>query len=231
MLRAIIADDEPAVGKLIRYFLEEEQFPISVVAEVSDGLAAMEAIRTLDPDLVFTDIQMPGMTGLEIIEKAKEEQCRAKFIVVTAYGFFEYAQAALRLGADDLLLKPIDGEQLIASVNRAVGVRFSANRQVNEILLYIDEHLGETLTLESIAQKFYISTYHLSHMFKKHMDMSCIECIHWRRINKAKELMKASNLSIKEISEQIGYPNLNNFYTRFKKYTGMTPKTYMTRGK
>ena len=229
MLRAIIADDEPAVGKLIRYFLEEEQFPISVVAEVSDGLAAMEAIRTLEPDLVFTDIQMPGMTGLEIIEKAKKEQCRAKFIVVTAYGFFEYAQAALLLGADDLLLKPIDGEQLIASVNRAVGVRFSANRQVNEILLYIGAHLSEPLTLQRIADHFFISSYHLSHLFKKYMGRTCIDCIHWMRIDRAKELLRTTNLSIKEISEKTGYSNLNNFYMHFKKNTGVTPKVYITR--
>ena len=73
MLRAVIADDEPAVGKLIRYFLQEEQLPISIAAEVSDGQAALEAIRQHDPDLVFMDIQMPVLTGLEVIEQAKAE--------------------------------------------------------------------------------------------------------------------------------------------------------------
>ena len=231
MLRAVIADDEPAVGKLIRYFLQEEQLPISIAAEVSDGQAALEAIRQHDPDLVFMDIQMPVLTGLEVIEQAKAEQCRAKFIIVTAYSIFAYAQTALRLGASDLLLKPISGEHLIESINRTVGLEFSSNWQVNEILLYIDGHLGENLTLESISQEFYISAYHLSHLFKKHMGMSCVECVHWRRIERAKELMQNSSKSIKEISEQIGYPNLNNFYTRFKKRTGMTPKAYMMRGR
>ena len=174
MLYAVIADDEPAVGKLIRYFLKEEQLPISIAAEVGDGQAALEAIRQYDPDLVFMDIQMPVLTGLEVIEQARAEQSRAKFIIVTAYSIFEYAQTALRLGASDLLLKPISGENLIESINRAVGLEFSSNWQVNEILLYIDGHLGENLTLESISQKFYISAYHLSHLFKKHMGMSCV---------------------------------------------------------
>jgi len=230
MLRAIIADDEPAVGKLIRYFLNEEQMPVQIVAEVSDGHAALEAIRTHRPDLVFMDIQMPGMTGLEVVERAKEEHSTAKFIIITAYSIFEYAQTALRLGADDLLLKPINGSQLIASVNRAVGMQFSSNRQVNDILLYLNDHLSESLTLNDIAEKFYISSYHLSHLFKKYMGMTCIECVHWMRIEKAKELLKNTNLSIKEISERTGYSNLNNFYMHFKKLTGMTPKVYTTRG-
>lgn len=65
MLRAIIADDEPAVGKLIRYFLNEEQMPVQIIAEVEDGQAALDAILTHRPDLVFLDIQMPVITGLE----------------------------------------------------------------------------------------------------------------------------------------------------------------------
>lgn len=229
MLRAMIADDEPAVGKLIRYFLNEEQMPIQIIAEVGDGQAALDTILTQHPDLVFLDIQMPVMTGLDVIERAKREHCTAKFIVITAYSVFEYAQSALRLGADDLLLKPINGQQLIAAINRAVGMKFSSNRQVNDILLYLGDHLGESLTLNDIAEKFYISSYHLSHLFKKYMGMTCIECVHWMRIEKAKDLLINTNKSIKEISEQTGYSNLNNFYMHFKKLTGMTPKSYVTR--
>lgn len=230
MLRAIIADDEPAVGKLIRYFLNEEQMPVQIIAEVGDGQAALDAILTHRPDLVFLDIQMPVITGLEVIERAKREHCTAKFIIITAYSIFEYAQTALRLGADDLLLKPINGDQLITAINRAVGMQFSSNRQVNDILLYLNEHLGESLTLNDIAEKFYISSFHLSHLFKKYMGMTCIECVHWMRIEKAKNLLKNTNMSIKEISETTGYSNLNNFYMHFKKLTGMTPKAYTTRG-
>ena len=208
MLRAIIADDEPAVGKLIRYFLNQEQMPVQIIAEVGDGQAALDAILTQRPDLVFMDIQMPVMTGLEVIERAKREHSTAKFIIITAYSIFEYAQTALRLGADDLLLKPINGDQL----------------------LYLNEHLSESLTLNDIAEKFFISSYHLSHLFKKYMGMTCIECVHWMRIEKAKNLLKNTNMSIKEISESTGYSNLNNFYMHFKKLTGMTPKAYTTRG-
>ena len=226
MLRAIIADDEPAVGKLIRHFLNKEQMPVQIIDEVTDGQAALDAILTQRPDLVFLDVQMPVMTGLDVIERAKRQHSTAKFIIITAYSIFEYAQAALRLGADDLLLKPLSGDQLIASVNRAVGMQFSGNRQVNDILLYLNDHLSESLTLSEIAEKFYISSYHLSHLFKKYMGKTCIECVHWMRIEKAKELLKNTNMSIKEISERTGYANLNNFYMHFKKLTGMTPKAY-----
>lgn len=228
MLKAVICDDESAVGKLIRYFLQESQVPISIVGEAGDGFSALDLILTLKPDIVFMDVQMPGMTGLEVIEKAKAAQSTSKFIVITAYSVFEYAQTALRLGADDMLLKPINGDQLIDSVNRTIGMKFSSNKQVNNILMYIEEHLSESLQLSDIAAHFYISSYHLSHLFKKHMNMTCIDCIHWLRIEKAKELLQNSSLSIKEISEQTGYSNLNNFYMHFKKQTGTTPKAYIS---
>lgn len=230
MLRAFIADDEAAVGKLIRHFLQEEQIPVEIIGEASDGTTALTEILKLNPDLVFMDVQMPGMTGLEVIEHAKASHFTGKFIIITAYSVFEYAQTALRLGADDMLLKPISGEQLIHSINRAVGMQFSSNRQVNSILLYLEEHLAENLTLNDIAEHFYISTYHLSHLFKKHMNMTCIDCIHWMRIERAKTLLLNSAYSIKEISEMTGYSNLNNFYMHFKKQTGLTPKAYINRG-
>ena len=174
------------------------------------------------------DIQMPVLTGLEVIEQAKAEQCRAKFIIVTAYSIFAYAQTALRLGASDLLLKPISGEHLIESINRTVGLEFSSNWQVNEILLYIDGHLGENLTLESISQKFYISAYHLSHLFKKHMGMSCVECVHWRRIERAKELYRTGSCDKREAPYAVGFSDAKYFNQVFRKITGMSPSEYLS---
>ena len=228
MLRVVIADDDIAAAMRLRSFLREEQMPIEIIAEVGDGRSALETVLMEKPDLVFIDVQMPRMNGLEVVSRAKEEHSTAKFIVITAYNSFDFAQRALRLRADDILLKPISRDQLIASVNRAVGMQFSSNRQVNEILLYIGAHLHEPMTLQKIADQFFISSYHLSHLFKKYMGMTCIDCIHWMRIERAKELLRGTNLSIKEISERTGYSNLNNFYMHFKKLTGMTPKLYIS---
>lgn len=229
MLRVVIADDDMAAAMRLRSFLREEQMPIEIIAEVGDGLTALNTILEEKPDLVFIDVQMPQMTGFSVIERARAENSTAKFIVITEYSSFEYAQSALRLRADDILLKPVLREQLIESVNRTVGMQFSSNRQVNEILLYIGAHLSEPLTLQRIADHFFISSYHLSHLFKKYMGRTCIDCIHWMRIDRAKELLRTTNLSIKEISEKTGYSNLNNFYMHFKKNTGVTPKVYITR--
>lgn len=229
MLRVVIADDDLSAAARLRTLLREEQMPIEVIAEVGDGASALEVILEQKPDLVFVDVQMPRMNGLEVIRLAKAKHATAKFIIITAYSSFDYAQLALRLRADDILLKPINRDQLIASLNRAVGLQFSSNRQVNEILLFIGAHLSEQLTLQRIADQFFISSYHLSHLFKKYMGMTCIDCIHWMRIERAKDMLRNTNMSIKEISEKNGYSNLNNFYMHFKKLTGMTPKAYITR--
>ena len=85
MLRAIIADDEPAVGKLIRHFFEKEQIPVQIIDEVNDGQAALDAILTQRPDLVFLDIQMPGMTGVELAKRIKKISfIMSRFVVLLA---------------------------------------------------------------------------------------------------------------------------------------------------
>jgi len=117
MIRALIVDDEaPARDKLRRWLSEPPD--VEVVGECGDGLAAAEAIDRLAPDAVFLDIQMPGLSGLEVA--AQLEPARAPWIVfVTA--FDEHAVKAFELDAVDYLLKPYDKDRLKKSLERLRG--------------------------------------------------------------------------------------------------------------
>jgi two-component system LytT family response regulator len=114
MMRVLIVDDEAPARDKLRRWLEERQ-DVEIVAEAADGLAAATAIDKLSPDVVFLDIQMPGMNGLEVA--AQLEPASAPLLVfVTAYD--EHAIKAFELNAIDYLLKPYDKDRLRKTLER-----------------------------------------------------------------------------------------------------------------
>ena len=104
MIKTVIIDDEPAVVSIIKYFVKKEKLPLDIVATAQRGDEGIELINKLNPQLVFLDIKMPVVDGFEVMKSVKD----TKFIVITAFESFEYAQKSLRLGAKDIILKPIE---------------------------------------------------------------------------------------------------------------------------
>ncbi|MDQ3745256.1 MAG: LytTR family DNA-binding domain-containing protein [Acidobacteriota bacterium] len=116
-LRVLIVDDEPLARRGIRARLKAF-FDVSVVGECEDGEAALEAISRHSPDLVFLDVQMPGLSGFDVIGRLPKG--RVPFVVfLTAYD--QYALRAFEVRALDYLLKPIDDERFTEAVKRARG--------------------------------------------------------------------------------------------------------------
>lgn len=223
MIRAVICDDEKAALNIIRHFIEAEKLPIQIVGTAENGRDAWNLIQCEKPDLAFMDIHMPYMNGFEIIQKMKD----TKVIIITAYDSFEYAQKALRLGASDILSKPIDMEQLKQAVIRAIGWNFTGNEVVDTILAYLYGHYAEKIELETLAQLTYCTESHIARVFKKHTGTTIISYVHKIRIEKSIQMMEEQNLSVKEAALAAGYQNLNHFYKYFNQYTGMTPAAYM----
>ena len=227
MRRAVIVDDEELSIDLIKYLIKRYEFPIEIVGQASSGDEALEVINSVKPDIVFLDIRMPVLNGLEVMEKIKAIQNSAiSFIVITAYGYFEYAQASLRLGAKDILLKPIEPELFFETVERVLGYKRSENTIFNNILEYINNNYYEEIELKDCAEKYHTSSSYIARMFKKYCNSSFITYLNDVRIKKALELLKDTDLSIKEVSFKVGYNNLNYFYKIFKKNTGVTPNMF-----
>ncbi len=112
MLSVLIADDEKKVGLLIKNLIEWERLGLNFLGLVQDGESAYDIIMREKPDIVITDIRMPKLTGLEMIERVSASGRKVHFIVVSGYRYFEYAQRALKYGVKDYLLKPIDEVEL-----------------------------------------------------------------------------------------------------------------------
>lgn len=116
-ISAILADDEKLASDELAYQLKS--FPdIEILATAANGLEAVKLIEDLEPDLVFLDVQMPGLDGMGVIRKLKEKNIPLPyFVLATAYD--QYAVEAFRLEALDYLLKPVDAERLSLAVDRA----------------------------------------------------------------------------------------------------------------
>ena len=115
-LRTIVVDDEPLALKLLRTVLSEIA-DIEIVAECSNGKQAVEAATELEPELIFLDIQMPGMNGFDVI-KSMQAEIMPMVVFVTAYD--QYAVDAFDVHAVDYVLKPLDSERIARSVERAI---------------------------------------------------------------------------------------------------------------
>ena len=99
-------------------------------------------------------------------------------------------------------------------------------RLINQITDYLNEHYAEALTLSQISEKFFISTSHLSHVFKNETGLSPIQYMMQRRIGEAQSLLVETSLTIQQIEERLGFTDSAHFSKMFKKCVGVTPKEY-----
>jgi DNA-binding NarL/FixJ family response regulator len=115
LISVVLADDHPAVRAGIRQFIERDA-ALQVVAEANDGAEALELLRRHQPHVAVVDLQMPCLTGLEVIAQARKERLPTAFVVLTAYDDDPYIFAALRAGAKGYLLKTAGPDELARAI-------------------------------------------------------------------------------------------------------------------
>src|SRR5271168_477609 len=116
VLNAIIVDDEPLARQELLYLLEGAE-GVQVVAQGTNGIEAVELIRTHQPDLVFLDVQMPGLDGFAVLKQLLDSAIRMPQVVF-ATAFDQYAVRAFDVNAVDYLLKPFDRSRILQAVER-----------------------------------------------------------------------------------------------------------------
>ena len=143
MIKVLIADDEQKICQLIEKLVDWPGLQMQVAGTAANGLEALEKIQSLHPDIVITDIRMPGYDGLELIRLSKEYCPKTEFIIISGYRHFEYAQTAIRYGVHAYILKPIKKDELTQTL-RKLGEKFQENtaREISE------EQLKQTLNTD-----------------------------------------------------------------------------------
>lgn len=117
MLKLLVVDDEYLVTDYVITLIQRNFKDIDIVGTASTGREAIEKAISLKPDIVFMDINMPGIDGIEAIKQIKETNNDIFFVILTAYEYFDYAKEALNLGVFEYLLKPINKAKLIDTIN------------------------------------------------------------------------------------------------------------------
>ena len=118
METVLIADDEQNIREGLKYILDWEELGFEIIGEAANGDDVLSFILKQNPSLVLLDIRMPKMYGTDIIKIAREKGFKGKFIILSGYSDFTYAQTAIRYGASFYLTKPIDEDELLASVSK-----------------------------------------------------------------------------------------------------------------
>lgn len=117
-LKVIIADDEPLICVVVQKCIHWQELNLELVGIAHDGNELLRMIHENRPDLVITDIDMPEMNGLEMIEQVRKADLDCKFVILSGYRQFEYAHRALKNSVDDYLLKPINEQEINESLQR-----------------------------------------------------------------------------------------------------------------
>ena len=113
ILKVVIADDEVRICQLIQALIDWDSLGMKVVGIAHNGEDACEMVQQTQPDILITDIRMPGCSGLELVKRVKELDSALEVIIISGYAHFEYAQQAISYGVGHYLLKPVNKGELL----------------------------------------------------------------------------------------------------------------------
>ena len=225
----IIEDEERSREALIRKIRQYLGNGIEVDV-AGNGLKGVKRAMVLHPDLIFMDVEMPVMDGLEASVIINRQLSTARIVFLTAYDKFQYVVEAMRSGAKDYLLKPVQENELYRILNVYIGKsRDKESRpETFEAALdvWLEHHYAESLNMEVAATAVGMTTPYFSKKVKAVTGVNFSEHLANRRMDRAKEYLRTTELPIAEISAKVGYVDSRHFTKVFKKRTGMTPGSY-----
>ena len=139
MHSVLIVDDEPWVAYGIKALIDWESLGYTVIGEAYNGLTALETILEKKPEIVISDIRMPGLNGIELLDQINQKKLDTKVILISGYAEFEYAQKAVRFGAFDYLLKQVDKNKLTDTLLRLKSVLVEKQKAQKGLDLFLDD--------------------------------------------------------------------------------------------
>lgn len=150
-IKLLLADDEPIILRGLKKLISWEQLGIRIVAEASDGTELRDLIARHNPQLIISDISMPGGSGIDVITELNEQGYSGKVIFISAFQEFGYARQAIQLGALDYLVKPINKVQLERVVGKAVSmIRETSDGERNKKMLNFYQEKNRVNTIEQL---------------------------------------------------------------------------------
>jgi len=239
MYKVIIIDDEEWALNSISNSIMWSEFGFEIIGKFTDSREALEFVLSNKVDVVFTDIEMSPMSGLELIKEIKSIYVSVLFVVISAYDKFEYAQKAINYNVVEYCLKPINSEDMQSvaiKLKQLLDKMYNAsdlsevtdtvsNVNFKKMIAFINANYTEKLALVSLAAKFELSVTYCCSLFNKYYSMTFTEYVTKLRLDKAILMLRTTDKSIVEIADYVGYDYFY-FVKLFKKMYSMTPLQY-----
>jgi YesN/AraC family two-component response regulator len=237
----VVVEDEKLIAKNIAKNIELVNKNFKVISIENNGEDALSFIKQHTPNVIFTDIQMPVMDGIELIKHISEYSNYIKCVVLSGHDDFAYAQSAIEYGVFAYLLKPVNLEELSNILKRLELTFLStyetftstqklpsyrADEIASLVKKYIETNYEKPIDLNIIADHFSFSPSYLTKIFLKHTNITPSKYILNYRINIAKQLLGDFTTSINMVATRVGYTDPFHFSKSFKQVTGISPANY-----
>lgn len=243
MYKYLVVEDESLIRKNLIKKMDTLKLPFQLIGEASNGMDAIVLIDKTCPDLVITDIRMPQCDGIELVKYLQKNHPSVKTIILSGYDDFTYAQAAIKYGAKDYLLKPVSLEALSESLQKLLVTFNSASEELEtyrsstsrmdqkticELLeKYLQEHYQSDVSFQELADKFGFTPEYLGKIFKKQTEETPSKYLTRLRMNEAKRLLLSNpEMEIQQVGELVGYKDGFYFSRAFKSFTGIQPSEF-----
>lgn len=249
-LKLLIVEDNPAMVQYYSYALEEKY----IIQTATSGKKAIDHVNHPESiELVILDYKLPDMSGIEVLRTIKRIKPALPVIIITAYGDEDVAVSSFRCGAIDYIKKPFNYAELVEKIRFCLSLKASKESdrtvmsrdgyrleagpprsavmshnfiKIQKAVQYVDENYMAKISLDTVAKKACISRYHFSRTFRKAMGVTFQDYLNNRRVEKAKDMLKSSKLTITELAFSVGYADMSHFSRIFKRIAGCTPSQY-----
>lgn len=243
-MRIFIADDEPQQRSGMQHLIKSKYQDFDVLT-FKNGAECLEEYMKQPADIVFSDIRMPHMSGLDLTEKMRKINPSLIVILISAYTEFEYARKGIDLGVFSYLLKPINPSDVFQIMEKAIGhyessimqhvatkeesqdINLASSEEAIEFAVqYVHQNYMKHISLQDIANKCHYSVSHFSMRFKTQTGMSFITYLNEYRLEKAFDLLVTTQKGLSEIASSVGFDDTKYFSRLFIRKYGKSPNRY-----
>ncbi len=251
MYKVLIVEDEFVLREGLKYALDWHELECIIVASAVDGIDGLEKIKTYQPDIVITDINMPKMDGLKMIDQSMSDYVYSA-IITTGYADVDYMKQSIHYGVCEYILKPIDENELKNAVVKAIQqvkekayyqemLQVQKNTQeinllkciptrfdsiTTQVIGFIHQKYASKITMQTLVENLHYSESILNKRFKESTGHTINDYLNRYRIQQVIVLIKKGE-SIQDASFKAGFIDFKYFNIVFKKYIGYAPKEFM----
>lgn len=244
-MKILLVEDEQRARKGLKDILVSLSEEYKVIGECSNGKKALELIEVMRPAVVFTDIMMPYMNGLQLIRAARAIKLNPQFIILSAYAEFDYARQAISLGAVEYLLKPLNVNAVEKTLKRIketmdTGEKYHWEKEsrlrseyadvhplIRKVLAIVENSYSAKISQKALAASLGTSPEYLSYLFKKEIGETFARFLQVYRVEMAKKLYLNGECPMEEVPYTVGFSDAKYYSKVFRDVTGMSVSEFL----